>query len=152
MAKRKNRVLLAILGGGISSAALDILAAVLIYHGTAVGVMRAIARGWMGKAALSGGLPAAALGLASHVFILIVAAAIFVLASLKAPILRRWFWLTGPAFGAGVYVVMHYVVVPLSRAPHRLPQGANFAWEFAAHLFWVGLVIALWARVVLGRR
>jgi hypothetical protein len=152
MARRKNKVLAAIIGGGITAAALDLAAAVLIYHGAAVGVMKAIARGWLGQAALTGGAPAAALGLASHTLMLIVAAAIFVLATLKAPILRRRFWIAGPVFGAGVYVVMHYVVVPLSRAPNRLPQGSDFAWEFAAHLFLVGLVIAAWARTLLGRR
>jgi hypothetical protein len=152
MARRNNKVLVASLGGGITAAALDLLAAVLIYHGTAVGVMKSIARGWLGPAARSGGAAVAALGLASHIGILVVAAAIFVLASVRAPILRRWFWITGPVFGACVYGVMHYVVVPLSRAPHRLPQGSNFAWEFASHLFLVGLVIALWARLVLGRR
>ena len=152
MARRKNKVLAAILAGGITAAALDLFAAVTIYHTTPVRVMRSIARGWLGQSALTGGTPAAALGLASHVLILVAAAAIFVLASLKISILRRQFWIAGPVFGAGIYVVMHYVLVPLSRAPNRVPQGADFAWEFASHLFLVGLPIALWARLLLGRR
>lgn len=91
--------------------------------------------------------------MASHYAILIVAAAVFVLTSLRVPALRRLWWITGPLFGACVYVAMHYVIVPLSKAPHGGPVELTpqFYEELASHLFLVGLTIAWWARRVLGR-
>jgi hypothetical protein len=152
MAKRASgSVLQAILLGGVTAATLDLIAADLIYRADLISVMKGIASGWFGPAGPKGGADMALIGLASHYGILIVAAAVFVAASLRAPALRRWWWLTGPLFGAGVYVVMHYAVVPLSHSRGRPPQGLHFYEELASHLFCVGLTIAWWARRILGR-
>jgi len=149
---RPGLVLAAILGGGFMAATFDFFAAMLICHGTASGVARAVARGWYGAGAKTGGQPVDVVGMASHWGILLVAAAIFVLASLRFPALRRLAWMAGPLFGACIYGVMHYVVLPLS-AVHAVnnPKGLAFAEEFAGHLFVIGLPIALWARGLLGR-
>ena len=93
----------------------------------------------------------ALIGLASHYGILLVAAAVFVLASLRFPALRRMAWITGPLFGVCIYLVMHYAIVPLSNVHGRPAKGLFFMEEFAGHLFLVGLPIALWARAILGR-
>jgi hypothetical protein len=147
----RRRVLTAIVAGGLTAATCDFIAAMLIYHLPALTVGHAVARGWFGKAAMQGGNDVAAIGIASHYAILLIAAAIFVLTSLRSPILRRRAWITGPLFGVCIYVVMHFVIVPLSAAKSSNPHGVQFVEEFLGHMFVIGLPIALWARAVLGR-
>jgi uncharacterized membrane protein YagU involved in acid resistance len=124
----------------------------LIYGGTASGVAKAVARGWYGAGAKAGGTAIEVVGMASHWGILLIAATIFVFASLRFPVLRQKAWITGPLFGVCIYIVMHFVIVPLS-AVHAVnnPKGIQFVEEFAGHMFVIGLPIALWARAVLGR-
>lgn len=91
------------------------------------------------------------IGIASHYAVLLAASAIFVLSSLRLPILRRMAWVAGPLFGVAIYVVMHFVVVPLSHAPPSAPKGIQFVEDFCGHMFVIGLPIALWARALVGR-
>lgn len=151
-AKAPGQVLAAILGGGFMAATFDLFAAMLIYHGTASGVAKAIARGWYGDAVKTMPPIVDAIGIASHYGILIVAAAVFVKASLRFPLLRRRAWIAGPLFGVCIYVVMHFVVLPLS-AVHAVnnPKGVQLIEELCGHMFVIGLPIALWARAMLGR-
>ena len=150
-ARTAARIFQAIWAGGITAGTFDVFAALLIYHGTASGLAKAIARGWYGPAVKTMPTWVEAVGLASHYGILLIAAAVFVLASLRWAILRRTAWISGPLFGAAIYVVMHYLIVPLSNSNGTPPTGLNFELEFAGHLFLVGLPIALWARAILGR-
>jgi uncharacterized membrane protein YagU involved in acid resistance len=147
-----RNVLGAILAGGFMAATFDFFAAMLIYGGTASGVAKAVTRGWYGDGAKAGGTTIEVEGMASHWGILLIAATIFVLTSLRFPILRQKAWITGPLFGVCIYVVMHFVIVPLS-AVHRItnPHGIQFVEEFGGHMFVIGLPIALWARAILGR-
>jgi len=151
-APARRNVLGAILAGGFMAATFDFFAAMLIYGGTASGVAHAIARGWYGDAVKTMPPIVDVVGIASHYMILLIAAAIFVAASLRFPVLRRRAWVTGPLFGVCIYVVMHFVIVPLS-AVHKIsnPHGIQFVEEFAGHMFVIGLPIALWARAILGR-
>jgi hypothetical protein len=146
-----RRVLTAIVAGGLTGATFDFIAAMLIYRLDAVTVGHAVARGWFGKDAMKGGLDVAIIGALSHYMILLIAAAVFVLTSLRFPILRRMAWITGPLFGICIYGVMHLVIVPLSAAKSSNPHGAQFVEEFLGHMFVIGLPIALWARAILGR-
>ena len=151
-APRRRNVLGAILAGGFMAATFDVFAAMLIYGVTASGVAKSIARGWFGAAAKTMEPIVDVIGLASHYGILLGAAAIFVFVSLRFPVLRQRAWITGPLFGICIYVVMHFVIVPLS-AVHAVsnPKGLQFVEEFAGHMFVIGLPIALWARAILGR-
>jgi hypothetical protein len=152
VSKTSGAIAAAILGGGFMAATFDFFAAMLIYGGTASGVAKAIARGWFGAAVKTMPPIVDVIGVASHYFILLVAAAIFVLTSLRLPVLRRMAWIAGPLFGICIYVVMHFVVLPLS-ALHAVnnPKGLQFVEEFCGHMFVIGLPIALWARAMLGR-
>lgn len=150
-APTERNLLGAILAGGFMAATFDFFAAMLIYGGTASGVAKAIARGWYGDGAKAGGTTIEVVGMASHWGILLIAATIFVLTSLRFPILRRMAWITGPLFGVCIYVVMHLVIVPLSAAKSSNPQGIQFVEEFAGHMFVIGLPVALWARAILGK-
>jgi hypothetical protein len=49
-------------------------------------------------------------------------------------------------FGLGAFVAMNYVVVPLSAAAVRPPHGVFLAGGLLAHMFLVGVPIALAAR------
>ncbi|MET0272650.1 MAG: hypothetical protein ABW360_06635 [Phenylobacterium sp.] len=142
----------AIVAGGLTGATCDFIAAMLIYNLPALTVGKAVARGWFGKAAMQGGNDVAAIGIVSHYAILLVAAAIFVFASLRFPVLRNRAWIVGPLFGAGIYLVMHYIVLPLS-ALHAIsnPHGIQLVEEVLGHMFVIGLPIALWARYFVGR-
>ena len=62
--------------------------------------------------------------------------------SLRAPILRRLFFLAGPVYGAAIFFVMRFVVMPLSAAGFAMPRPPVLYYEFAGHMFLVGLVIA----------
>lgn len=147
----RPKVLTAILAAGLTAATFDFIAAMLIYHLDAVTVGHVVARGWFGKAAMTGGMDVAIIGALSHYAILLIAAAIFVFASLRFPILRRLAWITGPLFGICIYGAMHFVIVPLSAAKSANPHGIQFIEEFGGHMFVIGLPIALWARAILGK-
>jgi len=151
-ARAPRKVILAILAAGLTAATFDYLFAMGMNHLDWITIGHAIARGWYGKAAMKGGVDVALVGVASHYTILLVASAIFVFASLRFPILRRMAWIVGPLFGACIYGVMHYVILPLS-AVHAVanPKGIKFLWEFLGHMFGIGLPIALWARAILGK-
>ena len=147
---RGGRPLLAILVGGLVAGTLDIGAAALINLIDPRVILRFIAGGVLGKAALQGGAAVAWLGLFLQWGMSLVIAAIFVLAALRL----RWLTvrpvLAGLAYGVVVFVVMNYVVVPLS-AWHRINHftPASLAWNLLAMLVY-GLIIAVCARRFLG--
>jgi len=126
---------------------LDIADACL-YWGLAKGVsperiFQSVASGLVGKAAYAGGAATAALGLFLHFAIMAVMAATYVAASVRLPALTRRPVAMGLSYGLATYVVMTYVVLPLSQAgprgPFVLPSFIN---GLMAHLVLVGLTIA----------
>jgi hypothetical protein len=135
----------AIVGGGLTAGALDVVAPCLIYQVGPITVLKAIATGVLGAAARQGGLPAAALGAACHFFISVVAAAIFFAISRKLPILVRQPLLGGVLMGVGMYVAMNYVVVPLSNSPGKPPAGLTMIALNMVAMIVFGLAIALFA-------
>jgi hypothetical protein len=75
---------------------------------------------------------------------------VFVLASERFPGLRRGAVGWGLAFGVGVFAVMNFLVIPLSRIGASVPSFPVVANGLLAHAFLVGLPIALAARRFLG--
>jgi hypothetical protein len=148
---QRQGIIPAIVAGGLTAATCDFIAAMLIYHLPALTVGKAVARGWFGREkAMAGGLDVSIIGIVSHYSILLVAAAIFVFASLRFPILRRRAVIVGIFFGLCIYAVMHFVVLPLSAAGPANPKGIQLVEELAGHMLVIGLPIALWARKFLG--
>jgi uncharacterized membrane protein YagU involved in acid resistance len=86
----------------------------------------------------------ALLGLFLHFAICTAIAAIFVSAARALSSLRQHLIAAGIVYGASVYFVMRWVVVPLSRFPGDLRTVHPL--EIAVHAFGVGFVIALAAR------
>ncbi len=142
----RPRIARAILWGGFIAGALDILAALTFQWAMGrapIRVLHYIASGVIGRdAAYAGGLLTAALGLMLHVFIAYSAATVYVVASLRWPVLIRRAVPCGMAYGLVVLAVMQFVVLPLAGFPGR-PTGLSLVNLIMAHLFCVGLPIGL---------
>lgn len=142
--------LLAVLVGGGIAAALDIVYAFVAngqYGRSPLWVLQSVASGWLGSAAFGGGVGAGVLGLASHCFILLVAATLYLLASTRFVFLRTRAVACGAVFGVLIYLFMNFVVMPLSAFPYTLSYPASRLVEgFASHALFVGIPIALAVR------
>lgn len=137
---------------GLLAGALDIAAAVLTnLQVPARAVLQSVASGLLGAEAYRGGWPTAGLGLAAHFAIMLVIAVVFVAAAARFPALRRHWLPAGALFGVAVWVVMAFVVVPLSASPISGPVDLTAALKpIAIHILCVGLPIAWVARRMLG--
>lgn len=146
----RRSIAAALLLGGLVAATLDIWAASLI-SGKDVGfILQFIASGLIGKSAFAGGFGTMILGAALQELMGLMIAAVFVLASLRLPWLRRRWVTAGLAYGAVIFAVMNYVVVPLSaigQVPRFSPE--SFAKNLAAMLAF-GLIISAASRWRLG--
>jgi hypothetical protein len=135
-----------LVGGGVAGA-LDITYAIVRHaafgSSTAQRVLQSVASGWLGRAAFTGGWPAAALGLAQHFLNALLIATVYYAASRKLPLLHERAALCGLLYGAVVYIVMSKVVVPLSAAPFSIPLREL---DLAVHMLFIGLPIALAVR------
>ena len=110
-----------VLGGGLAGV-LDLTWALVTasLQGRApLRVLHSIASGVLGKAAYTGGVATAALGVVLHFAIACGACGVYYAASRRLPLLVRRPVVTGPIYGVGVYLVMSLVVVPLSAAPWK---------------------------------
>lgn len=133
----------AILWGGLIAGGCDITYAIvsnMMRGGAWDRTLQSVASGWFGRAAFSGGMPMAALGLASHFLIAFIWATLYYAASRALKPLAQRPLIFGPLYGALVYVLMNTVVVPLSAAPFSLPLRLT---GLLVHMFLVGLPIAL---------
>jgi uncharacterized membrane protein YagU involved in acid resistance len=112
----------AILVGGLLAGTIDIGAASLISMLSPVFILHVVASGLIGRdAAFSGGLQTAALGMVLQWAMSLVIAAVYVTASGFLPALTRRWVTFGLLYGVGIYIVMNFVVVPLS-ALHAWPH------------------------------
>ena len=144
----------AIVAGGLVAAVLDaadaLVAYKLAYGMSPLVIYQFVASGLLGKAAYAGGAASALLGLAVHFLVAFTAATVFVLVSERFPGLRRAAVGWGLAFGVGVFAVMSFVVIPLSRIGASVPPPPLVVNGVLAHALLVGLPIALAARRFLG--
>jgi uncharacterized membrane protein YagU involved in acid resistance len=137
---------MAILLGGLVAGTLDIGAAALINGRSPLVILLVIASGLLGKASFQGGLPALLLGLVLQWLMSLVIAAVYVLASNRFPELKPHWIAGGLVYGAAIFGVMNYVVVPLSEIG-RIPQftASTFGGNALAMLGF-GLLVAFFAR------
>ena len=136
--------------GGLIAGALD-LAYAIIVNGIRgiepVRIMQSIASGLLGSAAYEHGAATATLGVVLHFLMMFVICAIYYTASRGMPVLKQRPVVMGLLYGIVVYVVMYFVVLPLSAFPHQLSYTpSSIAIASAAMLFCVGLPIALIVR------
>jgi|SRR5687767_12560942 len=149
MAARK--LLQPILIGGLIAGVLDITYAFVFSYlrsgRTPAFVLQSVASGALGRDSYQGGAKTAAMGLAFHFLIALVAAAVYVLASRALPFMTTHPVLSGMVYGLCVYAVMYCVVLRFSaiRAttwPWALPKSV-FIGGLLIHILGIGLPIAL---------
>jgi hypothetical protein len=136
--------------GGLIAGTLDICAAFLTAWLRAgvgpIGLLQYVASGALGPAAFQGGVKTALVGLALHFLIATIWTTIFYLAS------RKWLFLVerpiqfGLLYGIGVYLIMTFVVVPLSYVTPRPVTITGRTIGILTIMFCVGLPIALIVR------
>jgi hypothetical protein len=140
----------AVLLGALTVAVLDLADAFIFYAfygATPMRILQSIAVGILGRASYDGGVLTALLGAGLHCFISLMIVLVFYLAATHIPALVRRPWISGAVYGLGVYGVMYFVVLPLSRVgmPHfRLV--APIIDEVLIHIFGVGIPAALFVR------
>jgi hypothetical protein len=139
----------AVLWAGMICGILDIISVLLLYGikgGSPVRLLQGIAGGLLGARAFQGGIPIAALGLALHFVIALGAATVFYLASRELPILIERAILFGVLYGIAVFVVMNFVVLPLSAVAKRPFSLSAMGPQLIIHMIVVGPSIALMIR------
>ena len=110
-------------------------------------ILKFVASGAFGPDALNGGIGMALAGLGFHYLnAFLFTIFFFIVAGRMKGLLQRPA-LTGAVYGIGIYVVMNYVVVPMSRIGPR-PTPATITWTtgLLVHMFCIGVPIALAAR------
>jgi len=146
----KRAYLTAILLGGAIAGVGDIAFAICFaaYNGTPPDrLLQIVASGLLGKAAFTGGLAAAALGLALHFAMSFMWATGFVVATMRMPVLVRHPVVSGIAFGVLVFLVMRLVVLPLSAFPYPVSfKPLATVLDLGSHTLLFGVPIAWAAR------
>jgi hypothetical protein len=142
---KKSQAGRAITIAGLTAGILDISSAFVIWTLKGVGLTRGlqgIASGVLGPDSFQHGLATVALGLALHFLIAFGATTVFYAASRMIPWLTRRPVVSGFLYGIAVYLVMYWMVVPLSAAKmtHSISKDLT---AVIIHMFLVGLPIAL---------
>ena len=110
-------------------------------------VFQYIASGAMGKAAFAGGLATALLGAVLEFLMTFIIAGIFIVSAYGIPLLRRYVIVGSLLYGVGVFIVMNFIVLPLSAAPplpvSTMPQIIELLIE---HILVIGLPLGILVR------
>jgi hypothetical protein len=137
--------------GGLLIAAGDIAFAITVWFSwDAAGFVRVfqtIAVGVLGKASLEGGMPAALLGAVLHLFMATMFVVACTLVARRMPTLLRRPFVYGPPYGVLLYIIMNFVVMPLSRvgASPSFKHLDTIAMSVVAHMVF-GSICMLFAR------
>ena len=134
-----------ILWATLVAGTLDIVAA-FAFAGSVAPVLRTVASGPLGDAIADGPL-GPPLGLLVHFAIMAAMAAAYLIASSRIALLARFWWLLGPVYGVGLWLIMYWIVMPLRWDGYTPPHEAvPIARQLFAHCLLVGLPIAWFAR------
>jgi len=138
-----------IVRAGLLCGVLDITAAFLTWAPKGIrpiDILHGIASALIGPESFRGGWATGALGLALHFLIAFSAATVFYFASRKLAFMTARPILSGVLYGVAVYVVMYWIVVPLSRYHRRPPTISVTVIAIITHMICVGLPISLVVR------
>ncbi|MEI9850736.1 MAG: hypothetical protein WDN24_07625 [Sphingomonas sp.] len=137
-----SRIALAVAVAGT----LDITSAILTTEWagkSAIGMLQSVASGPFGSGLIGTGLAGAALGLATHFAIMTVMALAFAIAVDRVPLASQPL-IAGPAYGALLYLVMYWIVLPLRwPGPHSAISIKGTLVPLVMHILLVGMPIAL---------
>jgi hypothetical protein len=108
-------------------------------------IFRYIASGLLGMPAIRGGTGMVALGIAIHYAIALAWTALYFVAAERWRLLVRRPVVCGLLYGAAVYAVMNFAVLPLTRVPHsrHAMSMASRVSGVLALLFCIGLTVAV---------
>jgi hypothetical protein len=139
----------AIAWGGLTVGVLDGLDAV-VYFGirgvSPIRIFQGIAAGILGRDSFQGGLRSAGLGVVLHFLIATTIVTVMCLAARRFPLLVRRPLLTGCVYGIGVWLMMNFVVIPLSAIGFRSLTAPTVINGLLVHLVGVGIPAVLFAR------
>lgn len=145
----------AILTGGLIAGALDVTYAIVfsaIRGATPMRLLQSVATGLLGKDAYDGGAPTAALGFILHFIMMLLIAMLFFAATRKLDFARRKPVVTGMLAGVVIYLVMNFVVLPLSQYPHPFRVDAFvITLNVLVHMFLIGVPISMAASKTLSQ-
>jgi uncharacterized membrane protein YagU involved in acid resistance len=148
IAVRPSGAFLAIFAAGLLAGVLDITAAFVTWAPQGVPpvrILQGIASGLLGLQAFKEGIQTDVLGGALHFLIAFSAAAVFYAASRKIEFMMRRPILSGALYGVCVYLVMYWIVMPLSRF-HPAQTITRSIIAIVTHMICVGLPISLMVR------
>jgi hypothetical protein len=140
-----SRAFAAIFFAGLLCGVMDITAAFITWWPKGVKpprLLQGVAAGWLGPKSFDGGMATAALGLAFHFLIAFTAAAIFYVASRQLTFMINRPVVSGVLYGIAVYLVMYWVVMPLSNF-HGTKTVTSSIVAIITHIVCVGLPISL---------
>lgn len=149
-AQRSSPIAL-VVAGGLLAGTLDIVYA-CVFWAVKAGVparriFQSVASGLLGKASFEGGWGTAALGLGLHFFIALSMSVVYYFVAVRWRLLRERAILCGAGYGALLYGIMNYVVIPLSAVPQS--GSKNPLWvglSIVVHMFLIGVPIAVFSR------
>ncbi len=114
-------------------------------------ICQAVASGFFGKASFDGGYATAAVGVVTqYVIILGMAAGYYLLTRISGWARRHW-GVSAVGYGLCLYIVMNYVVVPLSAADRPYPWPIVWDVKLAFNLFCHIVLVALPFAIVFSR-
>lgn len=108
-------------------------------------ILQSIAAGWYGEASFAGGARSASVGALSHFAIIFCFILAYRQAAARWPLLRMHPRAVGAIYGLGLYLLMNFVVLPLSAA--GMAKFNNLAWvlgSIAIHAL-IGVLCAHYA-------
>ena len=150
--KDRNSLLRLSVIGGLITGTLHLFVQVGLVYGLIlkspfISSLQYLASGAIGNAAFTGGLATALLAVILEFLMTIIIAGVFILSADRIPLLRRHVIPGSLLYGFGVFIVMNFIVVPLSAAP---PLPAPPTWLFIEiileHILLVGLPLGLLVR------
>jgi hypothetical protein len=151
---RRAHPLALVLSGGLVAGTLDIAYACLFWsvkRGVpARRIFQSVAAGLLGSSAFEGGWSTAGLGLLLHYSIASSMALTYYLVARRRPVLLRHPLACGAAYGLLLYAIMNFVVVPLSAASAGSKDPLWVALSVAVHMLFIGIPMALFARLAVG--
>lgn len=150
MPVRRFHPVMYVLAGGLVGGTLDIVYACVFWglkrDVSVPRILQSVAAGLLGKASFDGGAATAALGLGLHYFIALSMSGTYYLVARGVPLLQQRPLACGAAYGLLLYVIMNYVVVPLSAAGRGSRDPLWVTLSVAVHALLIGVPIALFAR------
>ena len=103
-----------------------------------------ITSGLLGDAAYTGGFATALLGVILEIVMTIIIAGIFIFSADRIPLLRKNVIVGSLLYGFGVFIVMNFVVLPLSAATVSAPPPMGLLIETVLeHMLLVGLPLGI---------